>query len=124
MIVRGRNSLTLSAADEGTWIVTLQLARRRTLDQVSASFSQRGWEGWELCRDGALWWPAVAVCRCQLQTAVHLLLVAAVCLQVKALMAPPESLSEAVARVRRQVGGGGGGDDSGGWSAAAQLHQC
>ena len=35
MIVRGRNSLTLSAADEGTWILTLQLARRRTLDQAS-----------------------------------------------------------------------------------------
>jgi hypothetical protein len=38
MIVRGRNSLTLSAADEGTWIVTLQLARRRTLDQASRGF--------------------------------------------------------------------------------------
>ena len=40
------------------------------------------------------------------------------CVQVKALMAPPESLAEAVARVRRQVGGGGGGDDSGGRAPA------
>jgi hypothetical protein len=44
MIVRGRNSLTLSAADEGTWIVTLQLARRRTLDQASAGFKRHRWE--------------------------------------------------------------------------------
>lgn len=34
MVVRGRNSLFLSAADGGTWVLTLQLARRRTMDQV------------------------------------------------------------------------------------------
>ena len=40
--------------------------------------------------------------------------------QVKALMAAPESLDAAVARVKRQVGGGGGGgDDSGARRAAA-----
>lgn len=37
-------------------------------------------------------------------------------LQVKQLMAPQESVEEAVARVRRQVGGGG--DDSGEWDSA------
>lgn len=34
MVLRGRNSLSLSAADSGTWVLTLQLARRRTLEQV------------------------------------------------------------------------------------------
>lgn len=34
MVVRGRNSLSLSAADSGTWVLTMQLARRRTLEQV------------------------------------------------------------------------------------------
>ena len=39
MVVKGRNSLSLSAADSGLWILMLQLARRRTLDQV-------GWLDW------------------------------------------------------------------------------
>lgn len=66
MVVRGRNVLSLSAADGGTWVLTLQLARRRS-------------------------WA-----------------------QVKALMAPPESLAAAVARVRRQVSGSdAAGDGSG-----------
>lgn len=60
MVVRGRNSLSLAAADGSVWVITLQLARRRSLEQV------------------------------------------------KALMAPPESLEAAAARVRRQVGGGDG----------------
>ncbi len=34
MVVRGRNSLSLSAADSGTWVITLQLARRRSMEQV------------------------------------------------------------------------------------------
>lgn len=33
-MLRGRNSLSLSAADSGTWVITLQLARRRTQEQV------------------------------------------------------------------------------------------
>jgi hypothetical protein len=60
MVVRGRNVLSMTAADSGPFIITLHLARRRTLDQV------------------------------------------------KALMAPPEDLDAAVARVRCQVGGGDG----------------
>lgn len=64
MVVRGRNSLSLSAPDAGTWVLLVQLARRRTAEQV------------------------------------------------KCLMAPPESLEEAVARVRRQVGGGDGSGEA------------
>jgi hypothetical protein len=65
MVVRGRNVLSMTAADSGPFIITLHLARRRTLDQV------------------------------------------------KALMAPPEDLDAAVARVRCQVGGGDGDGGSG-----------
>jgi hypothetical protein len=35
LVVRGRNSLGISAADGGTWVLMLQLARRRTLEQAS-----------------------------------------------------------------------------------------
>jgi hypothetical protein len=64
MVVRGRNSLVATAAEGGTWVLTLQLARKRSLAEV------------------------------------------------KGLMAASEALSEAVARVRRQVSGGNG-DESG-----------
>ncbi|KAI3425891.1 hypothetical protein D9Q98_007864 [Chlorella vulgaris] len=60
MVVRGRNSLVATAAEGGTWVLTLQLARKRSLAEV------------------------------------------------KGLMAAPEPLCEATARVRRQVSGGNG----------------
>ncbi|EFN55528.1 hypothetical protein CHLNCDRAFT_52345 [Chlorella variabilis] len=63
MVVRGRNTLSLSAPDSGTWVLMMHLARRRTMEQV------------------------------------------------KALMAAPEGLEEAVARVRRQVAGDDSDDD-------------
>ena len=34
MVVRGRNSLSVSAADGGTWVLSLQLAQRRSTEEV------------------------------------------------------------------------------------------
>lgn len=73
MVARGRNSLVMSAAEPGIWVVSAELARRRTLEEV------------------------------------------------KALMAPPESIDAAVARVRRQVGGGDGGSDDDGILCSHQV---
>ena len=79
LCLRGRNALTVSAADGGAWVVGLQLARRRSLAQV------------------------------------------------KAMMAPPEALEAAVARVKREMSGGGGGggsdDDDGDGGGVMVSHQ-
>ena len=37
MVVRGRNTIHFSAADSGRWLLTLQLARRRSLEEASAA---------------------------------------------------------------------------------------
>ena len=56
MVVRGRNSLSLSAADSGTWVITLQLARRRSMEQVGVVSDWLWWHGmcWE-AKAGLAW---------------------------------------------------------------------
>eukprot|EP00887_Chlorella_sp_A99_P007921 scaffold12.g7921.t1 len=101
MVARGRNSLVMSAAEPGIWVVSAELARRRTLEEVGAGsrvpmrlVAMMTWAGvWCGARGGG----------------------------VKALMAPPESIDAAVARVRRQVGGGDGGSDDDGILCSHQL---
>ena len=39
MVVRGRNSLVVTAADSGLWVISAEIARRRSLDEVGA----QGW---------------------------------------------------------------------------------
>lgn len=43
--MKGRNSLALSAADSGLWILMLQLARRRTLEQVGGKAAHASFVG-------------------------------------------------------------------------------
>ncbi len=45
LCIRGRNSLSLSAADPGIWVLLLQLARKRTINQVGSVGQLGCWAG-------------------------------------------------------------------------------